>query len=82
MELMLTGDAISGEEAVRVGYANRAFAPDALEKEVLAIAMLRRLPREGQRLESSVLRKDRRSRSLRAWPTTPVPGRATECSTS
>ena len=38
MEMMLTGDAISGSEAVRIGFANRAFAPEKLEGEVLAIA--------------------------------------------
>lgn len=38
MEMMLTGDAMDGEEAVRAGFANRAFAPDALEAETLALA--------------------------------------------
>lgn len=38
MEMMLTGDAISGAEAVRVGFANRAFPADRLEEEVLAVA--------------------------------------------
>jgi enoyl-CoA hydratase len=38
MELMLTGDAISGTEAVRLGFANRAFPLDRLEGEVLAMA--------------------------------------------
>lgn len=38
MELMLTGDAISGTEAVRLGFANRAFPLDALEDGVLAMA--------------------------------------------
>ncbi len=38
MELMLTGDSISGLEAVRLGFANRAFAPDRLEAETLAMA--------------------------------------------
>lgn len=38
MELMLTGDAITGVEAARIGFANRAYATDALEGEVLAIA--------------------------------------------
>jgi enoyl-CoA hydratase len=38
MEAMLTGDAMSGDEAVRLGFANRAFAEDRLEAEVLAIA--------------------------------------------
>jgi enoyl-CoA hydratase len=38
MELMLTGDSISGTEAVRLGYANRAFPAEALEAETLAMA--------------------------------------------
>lgn len=38
MELMLTGDAISGVEAVRMGIANRAFAAPELDAAVLQIA--------------------------------------------
>ena len=38
MELMLTGDPISGEEAAAIGFANRSFPPDRLEESVLAIA--------------------------------------------
>ncbi len=38
MELMLTGDSISGVEAVRLGYANRAFPLEQLEAETLAMA--------------------------------------------
>jgi enoyl-CoA hydratase len=38
MELMLTGDAISGVEAVRLGFANRAFPVAELEREALAMA--------------------------------------------
>jgi enoyl-CoA hydratase len=38
MELMLTGDPITGEEAARIGFANRSFPADRLEEEVLAIA--------------------------------------------
>jgi enoyl-CoA hydratase len=38
MELMLTGDSISGLEAVRLGFANRAFPLEALEEAVLAMA--------------------------------------------
>src|SRR5580698_9487123 len=38
MELMLTGDSISGLEAVRLGFANRAFPVEALEEAVLAMA--------------------------------------------
>ncbi len=38
MELLLTGDAVDGEEAVRIGLANRAFPADDLDAEVLAVA--------------------------------------------
>ena len=38
MEMMLTGDSIDGEEAARVGFANRSFPPDELEEQVLAKA--------------------------------------------
>lgn len=47
MESMLTGDSLSGAEAARRGWANRAYAADALESEVLAIAeRVARLPSE------------------------------------
>jgi enoyl-CoA hydratase/carnithine racemase len=38
MELMLTGRAIDGVEAARIGFANRSFPPDRLEEEVLLVA--------------------------------------------
>lgn len=38
MELMLTGDSISGLEAVRLGFANRAYPKEQLETETLAMA--------------------------------------------
>ena len=38
MEAMLTGDSMSGTEAVEAGFANRAFPPDRLDAEVLAMA--------------------------------------------
>jgi enoyl-CoA hydratase len=38
MELMLTGDPISGVEAAAIGFANRSFPPEALEESVLAVA--------------------------------------------
>ena len=38
MEMMLTGDSITGTEAVRLGWANRAFPVDRLDAEVLAVA--------------------------------------------
>ena len=38
MEMMLTGDAISGTEAVELGWANRAFPADQLDDEVVRMA--------------------------------------------
>ena len=38
MEMMMTGDSITGIEAVAEGWANRAFPAEQLEEEVLAIA--------------------------------------------
>ena len=38
MEMMVTGDSISGDEAVRLGWANRAFDEADLDAEVLAVA--------------------------------------------
>lgn len=39
MEMMITGDSISGDEAVRLGWANRAFDEGDLDDEVLAVAV-------------------------------------------
>src|SRR5215510_5202141 len=38
MEMMLTGDSISGDQAVALGWANRAFPEAALDDEVVAVA--------------------------------------------
>jgi enoyl-CoA hydratase/carnithine racemase len=38
MEMMLTGDSISGTEAVELGWANAAFPPEELEGRVLGVA--------------------------------------------
>ena len=38
MEMVLTGDAITGDEAVALGWANRAFPADDLDREVLDLA--------------------------------------------
>jgi len=38
MELILTGDPITGVEAAQIGFANRAFPADSLDESVLAIA--------------------------------------------
>jgi enoyl-CoA hydratase/carnithine racemase len=38
MEMLLTGEAVSAEEARRIGLINRVVAPSELEKETLALA--------------------------------------------
>ena len=38
MHLMLTGDSMTGEEAVRYGFANEAFSAEDLETQVLHYA--------------------------------------------
>src|SRR5689334_16604054 len=38
MEMMITGDSISGQEAARLGWANRSFPEEDLDAEVLAVA--------------------------------------------
>jgi len=38
MEMMLTGESIDGETAVKQGFANRSFNVDSLEEEVLKVA--------------------------------------------
>jgi enoyl-CoA hydratase len=51
MEMMLTGDSISGTEAVAKGFANRAFAPEELDVQVLAMAeCVAKVPSDVQQL--------------------------------
>ena len=38
MEMMLTGNSIDGQEAARVGFANRAYPPEQLDEKVLEVA--------------------------------------------
>jgi enoyl-CoA hydratase len=58
MEMMLTGDSISGIEAAEFGYANRAFPTERLEAEVLAIAeRVANIPRDLQALNKRVVHR-------------------------
>ena len=56
MELMLTGDPITGEEAARIGFANRAFPADRLEDEVLAVGRSHRRRAERSHSDQQALR--------------------------
>lgn len=67
MEMMLTGDAMDGREAVRVGFANRAFAPDALEAEVVAIAeRIAKIPTDVQQMNKRSVHRAMEIMGLRA----------------
>jgi enoyl-CoA hydratase len=67
MEMMLTGDAISGVEAVRVGFANRAFAPARLEAETLAIAeRIAKIPSDVQQMNKRSVHRAMEIMGLRA----------------
>jgi enoyl-CoA hydratase len=67
MEMMLTGDAIDGKEAVRVGFANRAFAAEQLESQVLAVAeRVARIPADVQQMNKRSVHRAMEIMGLRA----------------
>jgi enoyl-CoA hydratase len=58
MEAMLTGDSMTGTEAVAAGFANRAFPADQLGDEVLAIAArVAKVPPDLQALNKRVVHR-------------------------
>jgi enoyl-CoA hydratase len=67
MEMMLTGDAMSSAEAVRVGFANRAFPAERLEQEVLAIAeRVAKIPTDVQQMNKRSVHRAMELMGLRA----------------
>jgi enoyl-CoA hydratase len=67
MEMMLTGDASDGLEAVRVGFANRAFPADRLEAEVLAMAeRVAKIPTDVQQMNKRSVHRAMELMGLRA----------------
>ncbi len=67
VEMMLRGDAISGVEAVRVGFANRSFPVDMLEEEVLAIAeRVAKIPTDVQQMNKRSVHRAMEIMGLRA----------------
>jgi enoyl-CoA hydratase/carnithine racemase len=67
MEMMLTGDAMDGNEAVRVGFANRAFSGEALERGVLAAAeRVAKIPTEVQQMNKRSVHRAMEVMGLRA----------------
>jgi enoyl-CoA hydratase len=66
MEMMLTGDAISGKEAAEYGFATRAFSAAALEDNVLAIAeRIALIPADQQQLNKRSVHRQMEAMGLR-----------------
>jgi enoyl-CoA hydratase len=67
MEMMLTGDAVSGVQAVEYGFANRAFPLARLEEEVLAIAQrIAKIPTDVQQMNKRSVHRAMEIMGLRA----------------
>lgn len=67
MEMMLTGDAIDGVEAVRLGFANRAFPAEILDSEVVGMAeRIARIPTDVQSMNKRSVHRAMEIMGLRA----------------
>ncbi|MCO4829670.1 MAG: enoyl-CoA hydratase/isomerase family protein [Gammaproteobacteria bacterium] len=67
MEMMLTGNAISGIEAAEQGFANRAYSGDTLEAEVLAIAeRIAKVPSDLQQMNKRAVHRQMELMGVRA----------------
>ena len=67
MELMLTGDYMSGAEAAESGFANRAFPADQLEEEVLQIAeRVAKVPTDVQQINKRAVHRQMDAMGIRA----------------
>src|SRR5438270_8621262 len=66
MEMMLTGDSISGVEAVERGWANRAFPAEALDERVTEIAArIAKMPPDVVQLNKRVVHRGMEAMGLR-----------------
>jgi enoyl-CoA hydratase len=66
MEMMLTGDSLTGVEAVEKGWANRAFPVERLDAEVLAVAeRIAKLPSDLVQLNKRVVHRGMEIMGLR-----------------
>jgi enoyl-CoA hydratase len=66
MEMFMTGDSVSGIEAVEYGWANAAFPADRLEAEVLKVAeKITKLPLDVLRLNKRAIHRQMEAMGLR-----------------
>ena len=66
MEAMLTGDSMSGDDAVAAGFANRAFDAADLDAEVLAVAeRVAKVPADLQALNKRVVHRAMEAMGMR-----------------
>ena len=66
MEAMLTGDSMSGREAVEAGFANRSWPADRLDAEVLAMAeRVAQIPPELQAINKRVVHRAMEAMGMR-----------------
>ena len=67
MEMMLTGDALTGVEAAEQGFANRAFKIDELEANVLNIAIrIAKVPTDLQQMNKRAVHRQMELMGVRA----------------
>ena len=67
MEMMLTGDSISGEEAVALGWANRAFPADELDAAVVQVAeRVAKIPTDIVQINKRTVRRAMDNMGMRA----------------
>ncbi len=67
MEMMLTGDAISGEDSVQYGFANRAFPSENLEEEVLRVAeKIAKIPTDLEQMNKRAVHRQMELMGMRA----------------
>lgn len=67
MELMLTGDTMSGAEAAACGFANRSFSAEALEAGVLEMATrVAKIPSDLQQINKRAVHRQMDAMGMRA----------------
>jgi enoyl-CoA hydratase len=66
MEMMLTGDSLTGIECVEQGWANRAFPVEELDHQVLAVAeRIAKMPPDMVQLNKRVVHRGMETMGLR-----------------